>query len=326
MHRFTAIKHPYTLAILCCVLFCVSNVSSAQSFHRDCGVGRLVDDATGSCGNAETILSRDGDLFWVDQATGNDGNPGTKSRPWKTISRANKAGQLTPGDAVLVRAGTYREEIRPRSAGASGRLITFAAYPGDVVTVSGSDIVNRPNSGYNGWKAQKRRLLAPRLGLGRASLRRLASGGSPSRAVRRQRGRSAAAERHLAPDRRSRPVLGPGQRQRPHGCLPAHQRQHQSERAVRRGRPARPSLPAPKPRRVHALRGWLLPCAPVPLYALDVQAPEDGRLHGLPGKPHRRDRDGLEQRGRHPADRQRPRRARCHREQQRNRGHRRAGL
>ncbi|PAP75944.1 malectin domain-containing carbohydrate-binding protein [Rubrivirga marina] len=128
--------------------------SQAQTFHRDCGTGRLYDDVTGGCNNVETVLSRNGTLYWVDQATGNDSDPGTKSRPWKTISRANRAGQLLPGDAVLIRSGTYREEIRPRTAGQAGRLVTFSAYPGETVTVSGADVVNRPGSGYAGWVQQ----------------------------------------------------------------------------------------------------------------------------------------------------------------------------
>ena len=122
----------------------------------ECGVGKLYDGA--ACRAAEAVLSETGTVYWVDQRTGSDTNPGTQSRPWKTISRATNDGVLRPGDSALIRAGTYREEVRPMEGGSkSGQVtkyVTFAAYPGETVTVSGADIVNRPGQGYNGWKRQ----------------------------------------------------------------------------------------------------------------------------------------------------------------------------
>ena len=156
MYRISTERHSYALPTFLAIVlaaFCTSPVD-AQPFHRDCGAGRIYDEAAGACGDVEAILSRQGTLFWVDQSTGSDANPGTKSRPWKTIGRANQRGQLRPGDAVLIRRGTYREEIRPRASGQAGQLITFAAYPGETVTVSGADIVNRPGDGYSGWGQQ----------------------------------------------------------------------------------------------------------------------------------------------------------------------------
>ena len=99
----------------------------------------LCDD--GSCRSAENLLASEGRVFWVaqKQSGANDSNPGTKAQPWKTISRATQKGVLRPGDAVIVRQGVYREAIRPQVGGRPGQRITFAAYPGEDVIVTGAD-------------------------------------------------------------------------------------------------------------------------------------------------------------------------------------------
>lgn len=150
-----------TLFTLAFILLALASPSQAQSceFHRDCNSGQFCDgidqSPSGVCRSAEAVLSQNGSLFWVNQSGGNDSNPGTQQQPWKTISRATRSNVLRPGDAVLIRGGTYREEVRPREGGsASGGFVTFAAYPGEDVTVTGADVVNRPDQGYNGWKQQ----------------------------------------------------------------------------------------------------------------------------------------------------------------------------
>jgi hypothetical protein len=61
--------------------------------------------------------------------TGSDSKPGTKTYPWKTIQKA--ASYMIAGDTVYIRAGTYSGKISPARSGASGKYITFAAYPGE---------------------------------------------------------------------------------------------------------------------------------------------------------------------------------------------------
>ena len=139
------------------VLVCGVEAAAQVPFPEpDCGSGELFDD--GVCRDVRVVLSKTGTLYWVDQRSGSDSNPGTESRPWKTISRSTRDGVLRPGDAVLVRAGTYREEVRPQEGGSESggatKYVTFAAYPGETATVSGADVVNRPGQGYNGWKRQ----------------------------------------------------------------------------------------------------------------------------------------------------------------------------
>jgi len=77
---------------------------------------------------------------------GADANPGTAAAPFKTIQQAART--AVAGDVVLVRAGTYRETVRPSHSGAAGAPITFQAYPGEQVTVSGANVVG-------GWTSYK---------------------------------------------------------------------------------------------------------------------------------------------------------------------------
>ena len=70
--------------------------------------------------------------------SGSDANPGTEARPWRTIQKA--AVTLIAGDTVYVKAGTYNEKVIPQNSGNPGNYITYAAYPGDTVTLDGTNI------------------------------------------------------------------------------------------------------------------------------------------------------------------------------------------
>lgn len=69
---------------------------------------------------------------------GDDGNPGTELLPWKTINHA--AQTLVAGDTVLIKAGTYEEQVVPLNSGSPGHAITYAAYSGDEVVIDGQNI------------------------------------------------------------------------------------------------------------------------------------------------------------------------------------------
>jgi len=92
---------------------------------------------------AEAFTASGGTTYVVAQRdpAASDANPGTAERPWRTISRALRAGVLRAGDAVLIREGVYRESLAPRSGGTSSARVTIAAYPGESVVVSGADVV-----------------------------------------------------------------------------------------------------------------------------------------------------------------------------------------
>ncbi|MCD6395250.1 MAG: right-handed parallel beta-helix repeat-containing protein [Planctomycetes bacterium] len=76
--------------------------------------------------------------------TGFDVNPGTKSKPFKTISAAAVVAQ--PGDTIMVHEGLYRERINPPRGGESDKKrIVYQAAPGENVTIKGSEVIT-------GWK------------------------------------------------------------------------------------------------------------------------------------------------------------------------------
>ncbi len=76
--------------------------------------------------------------------TGDDGQPGTQTKPFKTIQAAANLAQ--PGDTITVHAGTYRERVNPPRGGTSDqKRITYQAAPGENVVITGSEAVK-------GWK------------------------------------------------------------------------------------------------------------------------------------------------------------------------------
>ena len=65
--------------------------------------------------------------------SGSDTNNGTKSQPWKTFGRANQL--VSPGDTVIVRAGTYTGDLTLNRGGAAGRYVTYTSE-----TIGGANI------------------------------------------------------------------------------------------------------------------------------------------------------------------------------------------
>ena len=129
--------------------------ASGQSCYlqQDCGAGMLC-GANGTCQPIRSLLNTGSNsIYWVDQALGNDANSGTESQPFKNIQRAMRASTLKPGDAVIIRKGTYYEQVSPETGGTPGNRITIAAYPGDEVIVSGAIQLNGNwTQDGNAWK------------------------------------------------------------------------------------------------------------------------------------------------------------------------------
>lgn len=72
-------------------------------------------------------------------STGSDTNPGTSSKPWRTIQKA--ANTATPGSTVYVRGGVYKERVTVNVSGsASGGYITFRSYPNETAVVDGTGL------------------------------------------------------------------------------------------------------------------------------------------------------------------------------------------
>jgi Protein of unknown function (DUF1565) len=71
--------------------------------------------------------------------TGSDSNPGTLSKPWKTIQHA--ADSVHAGDTVYVRGGVYNKLVLIRVSGsAAAGFITFSSYPSELAIVDGTHL------------------------------------------------------------------------------------------------------------------------------------------------------------------------------------------
>ncbi|MEZ4698700.1 MAG: right-handed parallel beta-helix repeat-containing protein [Rhodothermales bacterium] len=93
----------------------------------------------------KAVLSPTGALLWVDQQAEKTGAACTFEAPCTEIGAALRRARA--GDAVVVRAGTYREALLLKTGGEPDRPLTLAAYPGEAVVVSGSDPLT------DGWRA-----------------------------------------------------------------------------------------------------------------------------------------------------------------------------
>ena len=112
--------------------------AQTQGAPPSCPVGEV--QARGACTPAAEAYAPSGTAYVVAgrDSRASDANPGTEERPWATLAHAART--LRPGDAVLVRGGVYRESIEPVRGGTDAdHRITYAAYPGERVVVTGAD-------------------------------------------------------------------------------------------------------------------------------------------------------------------------------------------
>ena len=89
---------------------------------------------------ASVDMSRSEPEGYFVSPNGSDNNPGSIARPFKTIQKC--AELVRPGETCWLRKGVYRETVRPKFSGTSSKLITFAAYQKEPVTISGTELVN----------------------------------------------------------------------------------------------------------------------------------------------------------------------------------------
>lgn len=92
-----------------------------------------------------TISIAASESFYV-SPQGNDGNPGTEEKPWKTIQHA--ADTLQPGQTVYIHQGLYHESVATVHSGNETQgPITFTNYPGEKPVIDG-DGVKDANTGF----------------------------------------------------------------------------------------------------------------------------------------------------------------------------------
>ena len=102
---------------------------------------------SGVDGDAWVALPRDAGAFalpagdYLVATTGSDANDGLSlAAPFLTIGKC--AAVAVAGKTCFIRAGTYRESVKSTHSGSSGSPIVFQSVPGDVVIVSGADVVS----------------------------------------------------------------------------------------------------------------------------------------------------------------------------------------
>jgi len=80
---------------------------------------------------------------------GDDENPGTFEKPFRTIQKAVNV--MKPGDTCYIRGGRYHEEVVINGLiGTEEHPITFMAYPGEKVILDGTEPINGSWEKYNG--------------------------------------------------------------------------------------------------------------------------------------------------------------------------------
>ncbi|MCH7227027.1 NosD domain-containing protein [Haloferula sp. A504] len=110
--------------------------------------------AFGQSGRALPPEDAPATIFHV-ATTGDDGNPGTKTAPFATITRARDAirnlketGRFHAPVTVNVHGGTYHLAepilLRPEDSGTPGQPVTYRAAPGEKVTLSGGVPIEGP--------------------------------------------------------------------------------------------------------------------------------------------------------------------------------------
>jgi hypothetical protein len=71
---------------------------------------------------------------------GNDQDQGTFSSPFATIQRCAEV--ASAGQSCIIRAGIYRETVRPANSGTAAQPIVFRSYSGEHAVISGTDLIS----------------------------------------------------------------------------------------------------------------------------------------------------------------------------------------
>jgi hypothetical protein len=75
------------------------------------------------------------ETLFVDPAQGDDSGDGSRDRPWRTLARA--ARDLTAGQTLFLRGGTYYEQATLSLEGTAAKPIVVSGYPGELAVLDG---------------------------------------------------------------------------------------------------------------------------------------------------------------------------------------------
>ncbi len=114
-----------------------------------------------AAGLSTTLLAAgtDARVYYVDSRRGNDSAPGTKTEPFKSITRASKLAE--PGDKVLIGTGIYHEQIIGGKSGLEGSPITYEGADRSKVILQGSVLVKEWQRRGNVWVHSGLRPITP---------------------------------------------------------------------------------------------------------------------------------------------------------------------
>jgi PA14 domain/Right handed beta helix region len=109
----------------------------SSSMKRSIVLGLLAASLS-ACNEVSSITTLGANTLVV-AITGSDSNPGTLEKPFKTVQKC--ADVALPGFTCAIRAGTYRETVRPANSGLGDKRIVFQSFPGETALISGADVV-----------------------------------------------------------------------------------------------------------------------------------------------------------------------------------------
>jgi len=102
---------------------------------------------SGNSNEAVATPSRKPATYYV-SPSGSDSAAGTLEQPFATVQHG--VNRLLAGDTLMLRAGTYHENVTVPASGTASAPITLAAYPGETPTLVGAQPVTGPWTVYSG--------------------------------------------------------------------------------------------------------------------------------------------------------------------------------
>ncbi|WP_288160946.1 DUF1565 domain-containing protein, partial [Streptococcus pneumoniae] len=85
----------------------------------------------------EEAGAKQGTAYYV-APNGNDKNPGTKQKPFRTLKKA--ASMAKAGATIYMRGGTYKEKLIVRHSGTKKAPVIFQAYGKEKPVISGASL------------------------------------------------------------------------------------------------------------------------------------------------------------------------------------------